>query len=70
MKHKALSEIRHGQRVYARLPAVYFEVRALGLESQAAQKALDDLVKHGYAWKDGESIVTYRKTDDGKKTTD
>lgn len=70
MRIKTLDEIKYGQRVYDRLPAAYFEVRALGLESQAAQKALDDLVKHGYAWKDGDSIVTYRKTADGKKTTD
>lgn len=69
MKHKALSEIKHGQRVFDMLPAVYFEVKSTGLDSKAAQKVLDDLVKHGYAWKDGECIVIYRKIDDGKKTT-
>lgn len=69
MKHKALSEIKHGQRVFDMMPVLYFQVKGIGLDSKAAQKVLDDLVKHGYAWKDGEAIVIYRKTHDYQKTT-
>lgn len=67
---KLVSEIKHGHRVFALLPTSFSEVcRLTGLDKHTAQKVLDDLVKHGYAWKDGDCIVIYRKMDDGKKTT-
>ena len=53
MKKKALSEIKHGIAVCAKVedsyPVTYDNIqRGLGLDSKTAQKVLADLQKYGY----------------------
>lgn len=65
MKHKKVSEIKHGERIMEVLPNTYERIcHMLGLDKHSVQKALADLVKHQHA----EKTATGYRISHGKET--